>query len=69
MTPGHPTADLIFAPILKGCAGGYAIIRDTDTADLRRALAALSTFRGPGTVARDVAMQVIRDELAERGQA
>lgn len=66
MTPGHPVADLIFKQLSVALFGTFATVRDLPTADLRHALAALSVFRGPGTVARDVAMQIIRDELAER---
>lgn len=66
MTPGHPTADLIFEQLSGRVAIAFATVQDLPTADLRHALAALSVFRGPGTVARDVAMQIIRNELAER---
>ena len=66
MTPGHPTADAIFEHILRGTASAHLIAHDTGTRELRHALAALSTFRGPGTFARDVAVALIRDELSER---
>lgn len=66
MTPGHPIADIIFDMLLPATASAYAVAREIETKELRHAMAALSVFRGPGTFARDVAMQVIRDELAKR---
>jgi len=66
MRPGQPTADLVFTHILPAIASTYAILSETETCELRRALAALSTFKGPGTIARNIAMRMIRDELAER---
>jgi hypothetical protein len=66
MRPGQPLADIIFDAIAPGIAGAYAIAADHDDADLRKALAALSVLRGPGTVARDVAIALIRDELQHR---
>lgn len=66
MNPGHPTADLLFNFILNGTASTHAVMMDCDTPELRNALAALSTFRGPGTIARDITIALIRDELESR---
>lgn len=69
MTPGHPTADLIFEKIIAATSFAHAIVTDHDERELRAALAALSVFRGPGTVARDICITIIRDELLHRGAA
>lgn len=66
MNPGHPMADLLFDYILNGTASAHAVMMECDTDELRRALAALSTFRGPGTIARDITIALIRDELEGR---
>ena len=69
MTPGHPTADLILDFILNGTAAAHGVAMEQDERELRRALAALSVFNGPGTFARNVAIELIRSELSERGDA
>ena len=66
MTPGYPIANKIFEQLGDATTFSFAIVRETPTDDLRNALAALSVFKGPGTVARDFAIQIIRHELAER---
>jgi hypothetical protein len=66
MTPGHATADLLFGFILSGTAPAAYVATEIDADELRRALAALSTFRGPGTFARDVTIQLISDEIDRR---
>lgn len=66
MNPGHPTADLLFNYILNGTASAYAVMMDCDTRELRHALAALSTFRGPGSIARDITIALVRNELEDR---
>ena len=66
MTPGDPTADLLFECILSGTVRAHGVAMECEPDELRRALAALSTFRGPGTFARDVTIALIRDELAKR---
>ena len=66
MTPGQPLADLIFGAILGGTAHAHAVATECTDADLRKALAALSVFRGPGTFARDIAIALIREELTDR---
>ena len=66
MNPGHPTADLLFNYILNGTAAAQAVMMDCNTKELQHALAALSTFRGRGTVARDITIALIRDALEGR---
>ncbi len=67
MKPGQQTADLIFEKVCNATAFAHAVARDADESELRNALAALSTFKGPGIVARDAVISIIRDELSTRG--
>lgn len=66
MTPGQPTADLIFDKIIAATAHAHAVVAESEEPELRAALAALSVFRGPGTVARDIIIKIICDELLNR---
>ena len=66
MESGNPQADMILQPLLQGVAHSYAIASDLDDATLRTALAALSVFRGPGQIAKNIAIELIRDELQAR---
>ncbi|ATX66942.1 hypothetical protein [Roseinatronobacter bogoriensis] len=69
MLTGNTPADCVFQPLLLGIAHSYGIVKDLDDASLRSAVAALSVFRGPGQIARNVAIDLIRDELQARGAA